>query len=122
MDRMPLPPAFHHPTREGPGLKITIKGASDDGIIVSGAITEEFDVNGTADNDNLIAISDGTMLRIRLEPDGTWRIAPLIRGTAALHIDQHVGEDGTDVATLAGDFGDTTPWVVHGTAYAKAGR
>ena len=52
---------------------------------------------------------------IKFDADGTgnWRITPIARGAASLVIEQAVGEDGTDRATLGGDV----QWVLHGGRY-----
>jgi hypothetical protein len=102
-------------------MKVTIYGASDDLIEVTGDISEEFPLNNSREGD-LLAFSDGTLLRIAYT-DGVWRITPLVRGTATLTVYQWVdGDEGhSDQGTLVeGDQGDLT-WVMHGIAYAKAG-
>lgn len=102
---------------------ITIAGASDDLIEVEGDLVEEFTYQSDAmDNDggDLLAFSDGTILRIEWTRSGVWRITPVVKGTATLTIVQapeHNDDDYSDEATLDGDVG----WVVHGIAYAKAG-
>lgn len=96
---------------------ITITGASDDLIEVEGDITEEFN---PSDDSSLMACSDGTILRVRYDHDGIWRITPVVHGTAALTIAQAPEDDDsnyTDRATLTGDI----QWVVQGTAWAGTG-
>lgn len=101
-------------------MAITITGASDDLIEVDGDISEEFPYQkpgyGQPTGD-LLAFSDGTILRIEFTRDGVWRITPVVRGAAALTIEQAPeGDDNnyTDRATL-----DGAVWVVQGMAYAK---
>ncbi len=100
---------------------ITVTGHSDDIIAISGDLNEEFPYNGNDGKGDLLAFSDGTLLRIQFDRDGdgTWRITPLRSGAAGLAVDQHVGEDGTDTATLDGSG---IRWAVHGSSFAKAGR
>jgi hypothetical protein len=105
-------------------MKVTIYGASDDLIEVDGDISEEFPLNNTGNDGDVLAFSDGTILRIAYTDPGVWRITKVAQGTATLTIEQapeDVDDDYTDRATLVeGDQGDLT-WVVHGIAYAKAG-
>lgn len=59
-------------------MAITLYGASDDCIEIEGDVNEEWSAYGSKDGD-LIAFSDGTLLRIRYtdEGDGIWRITPV---------------------------------------------
>jgi hypothetical protein len=93
---------------------LEITGHSDDLIEVDGDINEEFSYGNDEDGD-LLGFSDGTLLRIKFDADGTgnWRITPVARGAATLTIEQAEGEDGTDKATLDGDV----RWVLHGGRY-----
>lgn len=96
---------------------VAVYGASDDLIELRGAVEEEFNYQSGSHNDNegdLLAFSDGTVLRIR--HDAPWRITPVARGTAVLHVEQATDEEGTDKATLTGDI----RWVVQGVAIEKA--
>lgn len=97
-------------------MSITVSGASDDLIEVEGDITEEFpyiESSTTQGGGDLLAFSDGTVLRIRLSNDG-WRITPVFSGTSIPIIEQHTdGEEGTDRATL------DAIWVVHGIGMAE---
>lgn len=101
-------------------MSITVSGASDDTIEISGDIEEEFPWQkpgyGQPSGD-ILAFSDGTVLRITFDPDGSgnWRITPLARGTALLTVEQTTGEDSTDKATLDGEVS----WVVHGIGMVK---
>ena len=96
---------------------ITVYGASDDLIEVEGDVREEFTYT---DEPAFLAFSDGTVLSVLYDQRGTWRIAPVITGTAALEIVVAPvdNEDNySDRATLRGDV----TWVVYGTSYAKRG-
>jgi hypothetical protein len=95
---------------------ITIYGAGDDLIEVDGDISEEFYVPDLAANGDLLAFSDGTVLRLHITNEGIWRITPVVRGAGYLSIVQAPEDDDdniTDRATL-----DGAVWVVHGTSYA----
>lgn len=100
---------------------LTIYGASDDVIEVDGDISEEFTYLGKRHHPNsgdgdLLAFSDGTVLRVTFTASGVWRIAPVVRGSADLVIDQAPeGDDSnySDRATLSGAV-----WVVHGVDHA----
>ncbi len=102
-------------------MAITVYGASDDLIEVDGDISEEFGYKGAdghpnTDDGDLLAFSDGTILRITYDSNGVWRITPVVRGSAQVSIEQvpEGDQDGTDRATV-----DGAVWVVHGVAYAK---
>lgn len=99
-------------------MAITVNGASDDLIEVEGDIREEFTYEDTDKEGDLLAFSDGTVLRVQF--GAVWRITPVVRGNAVLTIKQCVEDDNddgeyTDVATLDGDI----RWVVQGVALAK---
>ena len=100
--------------------KVTLQGGSDDLICIGGGVSEEFEYRDQ-ENGDLIAFSDGTVLRIGFRNDGTWRITPVVKGAADIGITMAPEDDEdnySDVATL--DFGDGhTPWVVHGIGWAK---
>lgn len=59
---------------------IKIYGASDDLIEIEGDITEEFNVYIEEDESVILAVSDGTLLKVRY--DGCWRIHCLRLGLA----------------------------------------
>jgi hypothetical protein len=96
---------------------VVITGASDDLIEIEGELREEFSYHNEDDGD-LLAFSDGTVLRIKF--DGVWRITPVVRGPGSLLTIEQADEDdeGTDTATL--DLVDELKWVVQGLAIAKA--
>lgn len=95
---------------------ITVYGAGDDLIEVDGDLSGEFTLrNGAPEVGDLLAFSDGTILRIGYTPHGIWRITPIFRGAAELTIEQATEGDETnysDRATLSGAV-----WVVHGIAH-----
>lgn len=98
---------------------ITVYGASDDCIEVDGDISEEFSYQGRGYGQatgDLLAFSDGTILRIEFTREGVWRIALVVHGSADLSIEQAPEgdeENYSDRATLSGAV-----WVVQGVAYA----
>lgn len=102
---------------ETPATKtVRITGASDDLIEIDGDISEEF--SGNDEEGDLIAVSDGTVLRISYTRDGIWRIVPVVHGSAKLTITQAPEDDDrnyTDEAVLTGDV----RWVVHGSELAQ---
>lgn len=95
-------------------MRIVITGHSDDLIEVDGDIREEFQ----AKDENFVAVSNGTLLRIEYTRAGVWRITPVATGIGGLDIVQAPeGDDDnySDVATVDGEI----QWVTHGTAYAS---
>lgn len=101
-------------------MVVTIYGSSDDLIEIDGDIREEFPYVergiGQMAGD-LLAFSDGTVLRIEYTDAGVWRLTRVARGTAALVIEQAVEADAksySDRATLTGEVS----WVVQGISYA----
>ncbi len=95
--------------------KITITGYSDDNIEIDGDISEEWPFYAKkGDDSRLIAVSDGTLLRINYDDDGIWRIDPIIYGSAAFSkVDGSVTDDTFDVVTLEGNI----LWVALATNY-----
>lgn len=93
---------------------INVYGASDDQVEVedsTGRLTEEFTYSDR-DQGDLVAFSDGTLLRIRYDAEGNWRITPAHRGTGFVRIDQTDGKDGySDHAYI-----EDAAWVAHALA------
>src|SRR5712691_13232507 len=99
---------------------VTIYGASDDLIEIEGDINEEFTLEDEDEGD-LLAVSDGTILRINYMNDGVWRIALVQRGTSEVAVEQapEGDEDNySDRATITGEIA----WVVQGIALATTGK
>ena len=100
---------------------IEIYGASDDLIEVDGDIREEFNPKSDdfeTDGD-LLAFSDGTVLRVKYGAGGVWRITQVAKGSAAFSKVEAPEDDDSnysDRVTLAGDI----KWCVHGVAIEKA--
>jgi hypothetical protein len=101
---------------------IEVYGSSDDLIEVEGAIREEFNYqqNGYGQpSGDLLAFSDGTVLRIEYAAGGVWRITPVVSGSSEVQIVQapEGDEDNySDRATVS-----EARWVVQGIAMAKDG-
>lgn len=100
-------------------MSITIYGASDDLIEIEGGIREEFSYVGDGDAD-LLAFSDGTILRVAYTAAGVWRISPVVRGTSELSIEQATEDDDPNYSDRATLSGAVVSWVVQGVAFAKA--
>ena len=101
-------------------MPITVSGASDDLIEIDGDIREEFpyiEHQSTDGGGDLIAVSDGTVLRIEFTRAGVWTIRALTVGTG--HVEIQSAPGGDDTATIL--LPDGPAWVVHGIAYAKTG-
>jgi hypothetical protein len=100
-------------------VPVIITGSSDDLIEIDGDLSEEFySPDGGRSEGDLLACSDGTVLRISYTQDGIWRITPVVQGSAILTIEQAPEDDEdhyTDTATLDGPV----RWVVCGTQIAK---
>jgi hypothetical protein len=95
-----------------------VYGASDDLIEIEGSIREEFYATEKVHDDgDLLAFSNGVVLRVRYDTDGVWRLS-LVAGTG-VKIEQAPAndEDGnySDTATL-----EPVGWVVHGHEWARA--
>lgn len=103
--------------------EIVLYGASDDLIEVESTSfrDEEFNVNLDRASDSVIlAVSDGTLLRVRYDEEGIWRFTPVVIGSASVSINHatYDGDNGsyTDRVTLVGD---DLHWVMLGTQLAK---
>lgn len=83
--------------------KIEIYGAFDDLIEIEGVLAEEFNCYGAA---ALVALSDGTLLRVNYSDEGVWKIERVRSGSAELvsHTTGDPTGDYTDRLTLMGDF------------------
>ena len=96
-------------------MSITVYGASDDLIEIEGDIREEFNIQNEEEGD-LLAFSNGVVLRVTYSSGGVWRILP-VAGASQVTI-KHAPENDdlnyTDYATL----NEPALWVVHGTGFA----
>ena len=99
-------------------MSTILTGASDDLIEVDGDITEELGYRDIEGKGDLVAFSTGTVLRIRYDQEGIWRITHVAGPPPAVL--WSCPEDGpvySDRAEVEG-----AKWAVHGTAIAKATR
>jgi hypothetical protein len=100
--------------------EIVIYGASDDLIEIEATAfaDEEFGVYPADGSDTLLlAVSDGSVFRVRYDEDGIWRFTPSVVGSASVDIEY--GKDDrrhSDRVTLTGD---NLRWVVLATEIAK---
>lgn len=91
---------------------LTVTGGSDDLIIIGGDTSREFGATGDTEGEGAyLAFSDGTLLRIKYDEDGIWRITRIISGSALFSkVEGDVDADTFDVVTLNG----VIRWVVLG--------
>lgn len=96
---------------------ISIYGASDDLIECEGDIVEEWN---TYEGHNWIAVSDGTLLSVKYDADGFWRINVLHHGSATAEKSDatSVDDDYSDIVTLTGDI-EWVAWLSTGPAVRK---
>ena len=86
--------------------QITIRGSSDDLILIDGDINEE--ISHYEPEHVYLFFSDGTVLSVSYgqKNDGFWRIAPIIKGTAEYDKKEASDEEEgySDIITLTGDI------------------
>ena len=86
--------------------QITIRGHSDDIIVIEGDISEE--ISHYEPEHVYLFFSDGTVLSVSYgqRNSGFWRIAPIIKGTAKYAKKEATDEDKdySDIVTLTGDI------------------
>lgn len=100
-------------------MSVTVYGASDDLIEVEGALREEFSYQSDDDGDgDLLAFSNGVVLRVRYSDSGVWRITPVV-GESRVTIDL-APEDDEDNYSDRARLTESVSWVVHGIGIAKA--
>ena len=99
---------------------IKIYGASDDLIELEGdvTVTEEFPFTGKGEGGDLLALSNGTVLRIDYANPGVWRITPVIHGVGRFVLTQCPEDDGNNYSDIAEIHDADITWVVHGIALA----
>lgn len=95
---------------------ITVYGSSDDLIEIEGDVVEEFALGMNGDGE-LLAFSNGVLLRISYTNDGVWRVSPLA-GTDKVTVVQAPADDEDNYSDRATIEGDVT-WVLQGDIYAK---
>jgi hypothetical protein len=98
-------------------MSVTVYGASDDLIEVDGAVSEEFPLHDDDEGD-LLAFSNGVILRVCYSKSGVWRITRVVGDAEWVSIEQ-APEDDEDNYTDRATVNDSVAWVVHGIAWAK---
>ncbi|WP_312337184.1 hypothetical protein [Anaerospora hongkongensis] len=97
---------------------LTVTGASDDLLVITGDIREEFNHYGADEDDTgvYLAFSDGTVLKAMYDSDGIWRLNLVSKGSLyQAKLEGCVTDDTNDVVT----FAEGIKWVVCGTEFAK---
>lgn len=86
---------------------VILRGHSDDILYIDGALNEELYPSRAACNSNeadeadVIALSDGTAIRVRYDEDGVWRLTTISAGPGTKVEKTEGNEDiGTDLITL----------------------
>jgi len=84
---------------------IKVYGASDDLVVIEGDINEEFSFYSEEEQSRFLAFSDGTLLTVRYDSDGIWRIFRQVQGKAKFSkVEGDAVIDTPDVVTLDGDI------------------
>ena len=101
-------------------MSVTIRGASDDLIIVEGdGLDEEFNMMDPEEG-FILGVSDGTLIRGRYDDEGVWRFVITKSGNCASRVSQcesdSEGDDYTDIVTLQGVF----YWICFGKSVTTA--
>ena len=95
-------------------MSTIVYGASDDLIEIDGDISEEFSSYDEDGDGALLAFSTGTVLRVKYDKNGVWRITPVVGPPCTIVQAPEDDEDNySDRATIEG-----ATWVVLGTAIA----
>lgn len=88
--------------------RIEVYGASDDLVEIEGDLSEEFNTDSLT-----LAFGDGTVLDVKFDRHGVWRITRSRAGSATFEKVEAVGPDDdsySDRVTLTGDL----RWVLSG--------
>lgn len=96
---------------------IRVYGSSDDLIEIEGNIREEF---YSDDEGNLLAFSDGTVLRIIYSDEGVWRISLVTANSDSECSIEPAPEDDEDNYSDVATINNTIKWVVCGNKIAFA--
>lgn len=90
-------------------MKLTIKGHSDDIVMITGEIHDEFYPG--ENKKSYLAFGDGTVLSISY--DGEWTIKRKVEGSATFTKVDAKGGESSDEVTLEGEIG----WVLFGCEF-----
>lgn len=96
---------------------LTIRGCSDDLIVVeSDGISEEFSAWDSGESTHRrVCVSDGTVLDVVYDEDGTWRFVPVVLAETTVYANKQApAGDNSDVVTLESHV--PFRWVVIGRA------
>lgn len=98
-------------------MSITIHGASDDLIEIEGDIREEFNwTSNDPEEKRVLAFSDGTLLSVKYDENGIWRLNKLVGGKATFSkIEGDYETDANDQVTLSGVV---ITWIMFGEQYS----
>jgi hypothetical protein len=100
--------------------EIVIYGASDDLIEVEPTDFPAEEFNVSCDDENLLlAVSDGTVLRVEYDVDGVWRFRPVLVGSANLDIWICPADHESKYSDRVTLTGEDLRWVVFGSQIAK---
>lgn len=94
---------------------LRVYGSSDDLIEVDGDVREEF-VLFDEDAGDILAFSNGVVLRVQYDVDGFWRIRSLAGHKLVRRREPVEDGDYSDVALIEG----SVSWVVHGSEWSLA--
>jgi len=98
-------------------MSVKVHGASDDLIVVSGDVNEEFYsliLNDEGEDGGLLAFSNGTVVQISYGSSGVWRIHSVRGDSHVVQCPEGDEENYSDVAEIPGDIS----WVVLGSKIA----
>ncbi|MCA1603776.1 MAG: hypothetical protein LC776_19770 [Acidobacteria bacterium] len=101
-------------------MSVTSYGAGDDLIKVEGDVDEEFTGAAASTDGAVLAIPDGTVVRVRRDGNGVWRINPVARGGRLLSLKQAPREDDEDNYSDHATIHGLITWVVPGNSIATA--
>ena len=102
-------------------MELKISGYSDDNISFSGAINDEIGAYDVEEDGELIATSDGTLIRVKYDDQGIWRFEPVVTmGKTKILIKKASNPDAgySDVLTVKSE---NLTWVAFRNEYVVAG-
>lgn len=97
--------------------EVVIYGASDDLIEIESKSFRNEEFNVDSYGSYVVAVSDGSVFRVRYDEDGIWRFTPIVIGSSGVTIEQ--GQDDKRHSDRVVLTGDSFRWVVLGIEIAK---
>lgn len=98
---------------------VEVLGASDDLVIIKGEIDEEFSCYEAGEI--MLAIGDGTLLRVRYTDLGCWRIDVVSKGAGSeISIYSCPEDDEGDYSDRVTIQAERIPWALVGKSFAMA--